>query len=843
MSEYEATRHAIEQVVELLLPHVTVQEQRVALVQASWGPATRAQYEIDYGGSPRQFAERFVPATLKFGRSLGDTDTAAIELVLQYLRQLVGEGDEQQQIDRLLRQLAQPAFLEIPAPYKGLEPYGKDDYPFYFGRSALITNVTNRIVNWTRNPNATRFLAIVGASGTGKSSLVRAGLLPSIEQQVDWKLVVMRPNPDPLFNLAVELTDDDIKPRAIATSLAADPETLLQCAQQKLANTWSEHSGVLLVVDQFEELLSGLPTDADPELLQRTREERFAFVDNLLYAASAPAAPLAVVVTLRSDFYPEFQLDAGYAHLWTVLKTHHEWLEPLSAEDMREIIEGPAARAGYQIETGLADAILGDLDLSGGRPKIGSLPLLSTALLQTWEYRRGGELRREDYWNAGGVTGAIRNLAEDAYQSLRNDDQRKIAEELFLRMTHTGEGIKPTRRRVPVSELQLQSFNSAAVSEVVDHLLGYRLIVKDKGNEDGGDAYVELIHEALIHEWSRFAQWLQDDLEVQRFLRPLTESAERWHVNGRDASFLYTGNRLSESKSRLPSERLNALETEFLEASHSAEQGSRRQRWGLLAVSAIAALILVVLLSNAFTNWLEVSRSRRLARGEVVQISGGEFSLGFDTSVTQVTLEPFKIQRFEVSVAQYCHCFDADECELPAAERDMCDNPERLQHPARFISAVNALKFCRFVEGSLPTYAQWERAARGPLANPWPWGEATPDPTRANLLFPQPEYELYPTDTVTTTSKTYQTGDTIFEAESGIRHLVGNVWEWTATGNACPEGKYICEQTWQGDERVDLLVAGGSFRERMVGRDLNYTFDFLSSNDDRDDLGFRCVFP
>jgi len=472
-------------------------------------------------------------------------------------------------------------------PYKGLQFFGEADAGWFFGRD----ETTARLAEDVREQ---RVLAVVGASGSGKSSIIRAGLLPALRRATDarWEIAVITPTVHPLEALAVGLTRGSESVTAAATltdDLSRDSRSLHLYIRRFLLPSPAPLSGrgvggevevrFLLVVDQFEELFT----------LCRHEAERRAFVDNLLYAVEAEGGATTVVIALRADFYDHL---APYVALREAVAKHQEYIGPMSADELRLAIEEPARRGGWEFVPGLVDLMLHDVGAGAGQqPEPGALPLLSHALLETWKRRRGNTMTMRGYNEAGGVRGAIARTAETVFYHELTPQQQPIARSIFLRLTELGEGTQDTRRRAAVSELVPAGplGDAAQVEEVLVKLADARLITTGEGT-------VEVAHEALIREWPTLRQWLTADREGLRLHRHLTQAAQEWESLARDAGALYRGARLAQTAewAEANPRELNALEQAFLVAAQElaqreeAEREAQRQR-ELLAAQQLAA--------------------------------------------------------------------------------------------------------------------------------------------------------------------------------------------------------------------------------------------------------------
>lgn len=429
---------------------------------------------------------------------------------------------------------------DVPNPYKGLAAFEQEDAEYFFGREALIEELVARL-------KERRFLAVVGPSGSGKSSLVGAGLLPALRRGAlagsqTWHTVIMTPGEHPLETL-------NAKTAEFWPSGTADQPSE------------GENSMLLVVVDQFEELFT-LTQDAD---------EAARFIEALLGMADEPGGQTRVVMTLRADFYGYC---ANYPDLAAHLQDNQVLVGPMREDELRAAIEKPAAKVGLKLQSGLVDAVLADVAREPG-----ALPLLSHALLETFERRRGDRLTLDGYHKSGGVRAAIAKTAEMVYQAMPAR-QKAIARNIFLRLTEvTDAEAVETRRRAGLEELIARPEDAPEVAAVLKTLADARLTMSSEET-------VEVAHEALIREWPTLRQWLEENREGLRIRRHLTESAQEWVTLGRDPSGLYRGARLAQAVewAATHGDEMNAREREFLDASRDmaireeAEREARRQR-------------------------------------------------------------------------------------------------------------------------------------------------------------------------------------------------------------------------------------------------------------------------
>jgi WD40 repeat protein len=525
------------------------------------------------------------------------------------------------------------------SPFKGLEYFNEADADLFFGREALTAKLAGHLRHASHN-----FLAVVGASGSGKSSLVRAGLVPALkrgEQLADgilppegsthWPIHIITPTSHPLEALAASLTRDSESVTATSTlidDLARDPRSLHLYVRKTLSHSPSPigdlpmgegrggGSRLLLVIDQFEELFT----------LCHNESERQAFVDNLLNAvAPSPVGalptgegwrggdgPTIVVLTLRADFYAHC---AQFADLREALAKQQEYIGPMSADELRRAIEEPAKRGDWNFEEGLVDLLLREV---GNEP--GALPLLSHALLETWKRRHGRVLTLKGYTDSGGVHGAIAKTAETIFNEL-TPEQQTIARNIFLRLTELGEGTQDTRRRAALTELIPHPEAKAAVEAVLKTLADARLITTHEET-------AEVAHEVLIREWPTLRRWLDEDREGLQIHRRLTEAAQEWDKHNCDESELYWGGRLSTTMEWAEDHigELNTLEREFLDSSHVLEvneldvakkQAAQLRRRAFIATTAFCVSLIAAVAAGFFgiqsQQQARIARSRQLA--------------------------------------------------------------------------------------------------------------------------------------------------------------------------------------------------------------------------------------
>jgi WD40 repeat protein/tRNA A-37 threonylcarbamoyl transferase component Bud32 len=467
-------------------------------------------------------------------------------------------------------------------PFKGLASFEPVDADYFFGRERLVAELVARLVGES-------FLGIVGPSGSGKSSVLRAGLLPALAAGVlpgseGWRRLLVRPGERPMDEL-----------RRVLVSGAKDP--LAEALDALPAD-----GRLLLAVDQLEEVFTAC----------RSETERAAFVEALVRAATDPGGRAVVVVALRADFYGRF---AAYPGLADVLGANQVLVGPMQPSELRRAVELPATRVGLGVESELADALVDDVE---GAP--GALPLLSTALLELWQKQDSNKLTLAAYRESGGVHGAVARLAEGTHARIP-DDHKPIVRAVMLRLVGADEGDTPVRRRASLAELDLE--RNEDVADVVATLAESRLVTVGEGS-------VEVAHEALLHEWPRLRDWIQEDAEGRRLRRHITGAATDWAAAGRDQGELYRGVRLASTLdwSTDHAFELNELEREFVAASREAsERETKRTRRtnrrlrGLLA--GVAVLLVAAVVGGVFAI-VQRSEARDAETAQLAQRLGAQ---------------------------------------------------------------------------------------------------------------------------------------------------------------------------------------------------------------------------
>ncbi|MFI6009488.1 hypothetical protein ACIBAG_11765 [Streptomyces sp. NPDC051243] len=534
------------------------------------GPVPRLAHELRElrrtAGSPsyRKMAETADFSATTLSQAAAGERLPSLAVVQGYVRACGGDPDEweprwkdaEAEVAGEVREDDEDA----APPYRGLARFEPADQGLFFGRDRLTEDLLRLVCEH-------RFAAVFGASGSGKSSLLRAGLIPRLQEEIADRgrpavLRVLTPGDRPAGMYG-----------HLLTPAADEPES------------W-------VVVDQFEEVFT----------LCRDRAERARFID-LLLTARDPDSRLRVLIAVRADFYPRCGEHRGLAD---TLSGAGLLVGPMNAEELREAVVKPAQEVGLLVERELTARIVEEvLDEPGG------LPMLSHALLETWRRRKSRLLTLAAYEAAGGVRGAIAASAEEAYGQL-TEEQADAARQLLLRMVEPGQGTPDTRR--PLTRAEREEWACSHVPVVVERLARARLLTVDE------DA-VQLAHEALITSWPRLRGWIEEDRERLRHHRRLTEAARVWLEHDRDPGTLYRGTRLARVTELIPEHEvarsLTVPEREFLTAALAAREAERRAaarstRRARAGMGVLAAVLVVALVAGlaAWTQGRDNERRR-----------------------------------------------------------------------------------------------------------------------------------------------------------------------------------------------------------------------------------------
>ncbi|WP_343239907.1 helix-turn-helix domain-containing protein [Streptomyces sp. SID12488] len=511
------------------------------------------------GPTYRAMAQRAGYSVATLSRAAAGEQLPSLDVALAYARAC--EADEVEW-ERSWRKAAEDAAAgretgdDAQAPYRGLARFEAADTDVYFGRDELVTQLVERV-------HTRRLVAVVGASGSGKSSLLRAGLIPALQREgsIDRRptgIRILTPGAQPMSTHAAAITPA------------------------------RGRGDTVVILDQFEELFT----------LCSDRAERSAFLDGLVKAME-PMSGLRMVIAVRADFFGRC---AEHHHLAAALRDATLLVGPMGPAELRDAIVKPATAEGLIVERELTAKIIEDVD---ERP--GGLPLMSHALLETWRRRKGRALTLAAYQAVGGVEGAIARTAEDLYTQLSAPEAR-YARRILLRLIAPGEGTQDTRR--PADREELDADSSPVAGVLLERLVKARLVTIDGST-------VDLAHEALIAAWPRLREWVDEARERMHLQHQLGEAARTWSALGRDPGVLYRGTRLAAAQETFAAparaEDLNGLERDFLSSSTTAHDRERlaaaRTSRRLRQFTATLSVLLVVALTASLVAWKQYRAS------------------------------------------------------------------------------------------------------------------------------------------------------------------------------------------------------------------------------------------
>lgn len=493
-----------------------------------------------------------------------------------------------------------PSFLpQDEPPFRGLLAFHESHAHLFFGRDNETRELCARLKH-------NRFLAVVGDSGSGKSSLVRAGLIPTLSRglrdgqkslESPWRIAVARPGDRPFHELGNALLDlaKEISPEQridVRATLTRQLETGVDGLGHIISGLVPRGHPTLLVVDQFEELFN---TTVDVE-------ERRRFIDLLLRTTeSSNERPIYIVVTLRADFYSRCW---EHAELPSLMAQSQFVLNRMSRGQLLEVVEKPLAMAGTGLEPGLAELIVDDL---GDEP--GSLPLLEHALYRLWAGRSNGTLTHGSYLEMGRMPGALGYHADAVYQELK-PQQQVVARRIFLDLVRPVEGGGNVRHRANMKAILGVEESSPRVRMVLTRLTEARLVTTGR-RDPAGEEFVELAHEAITLGWQRFRSWLAQERDFLLWRDRLRESRSEWKRAGKESAALLRGARLMEAQKWATEQKAQLSPQELSFVEHSA----RRSR-GLGYVRHLF-MILVVALVIASVFFFQNARAERRKAEEI----------------------------------------------------------------------------------------------------------------------------------------------------------------------------------------------------------------------------------
>jgi len=449
-------------------------------------------------------------------------------------------------------------------PYQGLKAFEREHAHFFYGRESAVGWLIDKL-------RRTRFLAVVGPSGSGKSSLVRAGLIPAIEQgdiqdDEDWKISIFKPGYYPLESLVavlLSLYNQELRPptaHQLLKDLEENERSLHLQASTLLHN--DDSSKIVLVIDQFEEVFTQCTNE----------DERIQFINQIQYASTIAGGKVVIILTIRADFYGKC---SEYPDLAANITDHQMLVSPMSNEELRSAIESPASLVGLTIEPGLVETLLRDLTHEKG-----ALPLLQHTLLELWLLRDQGRLSLKAYQEIGGISGSLTKRANSVFDSLK-DKEKALVRHIMLQLVEPGEGTPDTRRRAAISELVSASVTEESIVKLVQILAAekVRLLTTDK-DSISGEMTVEVSHEALLREWGQLNSWINEKRDFLSWRQRLRAALQQWKRFGKDSGSLLQGLALTEAEKQILSknDELSREEYNYIELSKQKREQGHKQK-------------------------------------------------------------------------------------------------------------------------------------------------------------------------------------------------------------------------------------------------------------------------
>jgi len=468
-------------------------------------------------------------------------------------------------------------------PYKGLEFFDCADAPFFYGRRELTDQLLDKV-------RASNFVAVLGASGSGKSSVVRAGLLHELNigrrlsGSEHWTIRIFRPSDSPLHQLALAFVDEKLSDIERAKQLG-DSKSLIAKGAEGLSSLIEVNQSprVVLLIDQFEEVFT---------LCQQVAEKQ-AFFECLLGALDTTHDKLCLIITMRADFFGKCT-EQAYAGLANRIQDNLITVQPMRREALQTAIVEPAKKANLVVESELVERMLTDVENAPS-----SLPLLQYALMELWKERKNNRLTLATYEQLGGVHGALKNRADSLYASL-SPEQQSVAKWIFLELTQLGEGTEDTRKQVFKQDLITAQHGETLIDETLLRLTDARLVVtsavQSRGEGEKSLTIVDVAHEALIRHWTLLRQWISENRQFKAWRDRLRLSVKEWQAKNKHKDLLLRGAVLAEAeeKSKQYQALLNENEKRFVKASVHFKKVFR---------SALVAIFMITVMLSGVATW------------------------------------------------------------------------------------------------------------------------------------------------------------------------------------------------------------------------------------------------
>jgi WD40 repeat protein len=571
-------------------------------------------------------------------------------------------------------------------PYRGLAAFAEEDKDYFYGREEFVASLVEDLKTRSLVP-------LIGASGSGKSSLVFAGLIPQLRQDdLHWQILCLRPGTEPIMALATAVTSLAAAPALaleLARSIAIDELAVVNFISESglngnLIQSHSPNYRLLLVIDRFEELYTLTPD----------RSERRQFLTNILNLLDR-SSEVKLLFALRADFYDRLLED--YPLVIALERTQSRHLTPMTRAELTQAIVMPAQKLNVRFEDGLVERIV---DSTLGERHI--LPLLEFTLTQLWTKQRDGNLTHRGYEEIGGIDRALVDRAEAIYAQLTASEQTQ-ARYIFGQLVRVGERAPATRRMTKRAELDPHSWS------LVEHLAAVRLVTIDRA-EIAGDETVELIHEALIGYWDRLKLWIEIDGDFRHWQERLRATIDRWDKNGRDESELIRGRTLDTALDwtiKQP-DRLRRSEAEFIQLSATKQQQeiTAKQRLQQRIIGGLVAglTIATTLASIALWQWHQASLQRRSAISNRVESLASNARLLFESGNRLAALQQARLAAVEIASESEL----TSEFKLPALATlsDILDRIQERRVLAQHTNSVASIAYSR--DGKFLVSAGWD---------------------------------------------------------------------------------------------------------------------------------------
>ena len=561
---------------------------------------------------PDKVAQEFLKEFIK-RFTLGETLYQSVRIARQKLKDLEEEYPCASWLPVIIQNVLEipPTWQSLGAisqcPYRGLAAFRVEDARFFYGREKLTQKLAQKVKN-------RRIVGVVGASGSGKSSLVFAGLIPYLSSNGKWQVISCRPSNNPFQSLAIALVS------TFCPQLDKDEQYLLESEleqdEKKLQSfllSYSEQdnqSSLLLIIDQFEELY----------ILNSDLSSRKVFLNGLLNAVNN-VPRLTILLTLRADCYGEV---LAYTPLAGALQDRILNVAPMNPEELERAIVMPAQKMNVELELALIECLIKTVFNSSG-----DLTLLEFTLTQLWAAQRDHTLTYRGYQNIGGLEGALANHAEAVYEQLNIEEQKRL-QYIFTQLVQPSGNIN-TRRLASRAEIGLDNW------DLVRHLASVRLVVTNR-NELTGEETVELIHEALIKYWRRLTLWIESSREFRQWQEQLRHFLREWKNNDQVEGALLQGTSLAKAEEWLQKrpEELTSLEKGYIKQSIKFKKNKELKTIGSLTIGLVIVSFLAIF---SFFQWQQTEIQRQQAITNKIQVISASSKILFDAGQSLPALQ------------------------------------------------------------------------------------------------------------------------------------------------------------------------------------------------------------